>query len=104
VLRKLQEADQESAKELKQRRESFSSFLIISDHKKIWSRAKTIFGTPSFPPPFPPFPPQSSVFQFPPSQGRDVIVTLREMDGLSLISGKDETATITYKNLRVRRG
>jgi hypothetical protein len=24
---------------------------------------KTIFGTPSLPPPFPPFPPQSSVFQ-----------------------------------------
>ena len=35
------------------------------------------------------------VDQFPPSQGRDVIVTLREMDGLSLIWGKDETATIT---------
>jgi hypothetical protein len=33
------------------------------DHKKIWSRAKTIFGTPSLPPPSPPFPPQSSVFQ-----------------------------------------
>jgi hypothetical protein len=44
------------------RRESFSSFLIIGDHKKIWSRAKTIFGTPSLPPPFPPFPPQSIVF------------------------------------------
>jgi hypothetical protein len=43
--------------------ESFSSFLIIGDHKKIWSRAKTIFGAPSLPPPFPPFPPQSSVFQ-----------------------------------------
>ena len=43
--------------------ESFSSFLIIGDHKKIWSRAKTIFGTPSLPPPSPPFPPQSSVFQ-----------------------------------------
>ena len=42
--------------------ESFSSFLIIGDHKKIWSRAKTIFGAPSLPPPFPPFPPQSSVF------------------------------------------
>jgi hypothetical protein len=44
-------------------RESFSSFLIIGDHKKIWSHAKTIFGTPSLPPPFPPFPPQSRVFQ-----------------------------------------
>ena len=34
------------------RRESFSSFLIIGDHEKIWSRAKTIFGTPpSLPPP-----------------------------------------------------
>jgi len=37
--------------------------LIIGDHKKIWSLAKTIFGTPSLPPPFPPFPPQSSDFQ-----------------------------------------
>ena len=44
------------------RRESFSSFLIIGDHKKIWSRAKAIFVAPSLPPPFPPFPPQSSVF------------------------------------------
>ncbi len=44
------------------RKESFSSFLIIGDHKKIWSSAKTIFGTPSLPPPFPPFPPQASVF------------------------------------------
>ena len=53
--------------ERRNRRESFwerfSSFLIIGDHKKIWSRAKTIFGAPSLPPPFPPFPPQSSVFQ-----------------------------------------
>jgi hypothetical protein len=31
--------------------------LIIGDHKKIWSRAKTIFGAPSLPPLSPPFPP-----------------------------------------------
>jgi hypothetical protein len=45
------------------RRESFSSFLIIGDHEKIWSRAKTIWYALIAPPPFPPFPPQSSVFQ-----------------------------------------
>ena len=38
--------------------ESFSSFLIIGNHKKICCHAKTIFGMPSLPPPlFPPFPP-----------------------------------------------
>ena len=36
--------------------------MIIGNHKKIWSRAKTIFVAPSLPPPFPP---QSSVFQEP---------------------------------------
>ncbi len=45
------------------RREIFSSFLIIGDHKKIWSRAKPFLVRPHCPPPFPPFPPQSSVFQ-----------------------------------------
>ena len=50
-------------KPIKKARRNYSSFLIIGSHKKIWSHAKTIFGTPSLPHPSPPFPPQSSVFQ-----------------------------------------